>query len=69
VDAAVESDLIAVLRFNLFTYRDLIEWLNHSFETPSGLPDGGQLVWSTLGHGQQDGPAHENCLLRCQSPC
>jgi hypothetical protein len=44
VDAVVESDLIAMLRFHVFTYRGLSEWLNHSFETLPGLPDGGQFL-------------------------
>lgn len=49
------SNLIAMLRFNLFTYRDLSEWLNHPFETPPVLPDDGQLVLPGLGLGQQTG--------------
>jgi transposase len=28
------SNLAALLRMNLFTYRDLWQWLNHPFETP-----------------------------------
>lgn len=49
------SNLIAMMRFNLFTYRDLIEWLNHPYETPPDLPDDGQLVLPGLGLGQQVG--------------
>jgi hypothetical protein len=34
------SNLVALLRWNLFTYRDLWKWLNHPFETPpEGPPD------------------------------
>ena len=28
------SNLVALLRWNLFTYRDLWEWLNRPFDTP-----------------------------------
>ena len=28
------SNLVAMLRFNLFTYRELWEWLNEPFEHP-----------------------------------
>jgi len=28
------SNLVAILRMNLFTYRDLWTWLNEPFETP-----------------------------------
>lgn len=49
------SNLIAMLRFNLFTYRDLTDWLNNPFETPPLLPDDGQLVLPGLGLGQQQG--------------
>jgi len=28
------SNLVAILRMNLFTYRDLWAWLNEPFETP-----------------------------------
>ncbi len=28
------SNLVALLRWNLFTYRDLWTWLNKPFETP-----------------------------------
>lgn len=49
------SNLIAMLRFNLFTYRDLTDWLNHPFESPPDVPDDGQLVLPGLGLGQQAG--------------
>lgn len=38
------SNLIALLRYNLFTYRDLWEWLDNPFETPPIVPDGEQLL-------------------------
>lgn len=49
------SNLIAMLRFNLFTYRDLIEWLNDPFEIPPFCPDDGQLALPGLGIGQHQG--------------
>jgi hypothetical protein len=33
------SNLIAMLRYNLFTYRDLWEWLNKPFQTPPIEPE------------------------------
>jgi hypothetical protein len=33
------SNLLALLRWNLFTYRDLWTWLNAPFETPPWAPD------------------------------
>lgn len=39
------SNLIAMLRFNLFTYRDLWEWINKPFESPPIEP---QFVQPTL---------------------
>lgn len=33
------SNLAAVLRFNLLTYRDLWAWLNAPFEIPIVLPE------------------------------
>ena len=38
------SNLIALLRPNLFTYRDLYAWLNNPFETPPEIPYDEQLV-------------------------
>jgi Transposase DDE domain len=32
------SNLVALLRWNLFTYRDLWEWINRPYDTP---PEGG----------------------------
>jgi hypothetical protein len=47
------SNLIALLRFNLFLYRDLLEWLNDPYKSPPYLADDGQL-WLP-GLGQQQG--------------
>ena len=44
------SNLVALLRWNLFTYRDLWAWVNDPFETP---PDPGPLRQVSLGFGQQ----------------
>lgn len=33
------SNLVALLRWNLFQYKDLHRWLDDPFETPPGLPD------------------------------
>jgi hypothetical protein len=40
------SNLVAMLRYNLFTYRDLWTWLDNPFETPPIVPDAEQLVLS-----------------------
>jgi len=32
------SNLVAMLRWNLFTYRDLLEWINRPYETPPIIP-------------------------------
>lgn len=37
------SNLAAMLRLNLFTYRDLTEWLHDPFHTPPNLPEPQQL--------------------------
>ncbi len=37
------SNLLAMLRFNLFTYRDLTAWLNDPYETPIPFEDLAQL--------------------------
>jgi hypothetical protein len=47
------SNLIALLRFNLFTYRDLHEWLNDPYDTPTSMSEDLQL--SLPGLGQQQG--------------
>ncbi|MGD9578623.1 MAG: IS4 family transposase [Syntrophorhabdus sp.] len=38
------SNLVAMLRYNLFTYRDLWEWINKPFEVPAITPQGEQLT-------------------------
>ncbi len=40
------SNLVAMLRYNLFTYRDLWTWLDNPFETPPIVPSAEQLVMS-----------------------
>jgi hypothetical protein len=42
------SNLVAMLRFNLFTYRDLTDWLNNPFQSPPFVPDD-QLSFFDLG--------------------
>jgi hypothetical protein len=37
------SNLVAMLRYNLFTYRDLWDWINNPFETLPIAPDAEQL--------------------------
>lgn len=37
------SNLVAMLRYNLFTYRDLWQWIDHPYETPPIVPDMEQL--------------------------
>lgn len=46
------SNLASLLRLNLFTYRDLMEWLNHPFETPPLVPLPQQLSLAMPGIGQ-----------------
>lgn len=38
------SNLVAMLRYNLFTYRDLWLWLNNPFEVPAIIPEDEQLA-------------------------
>ena len=38
------SNLIAMLRYNLFTYRNLWEWINSPYEVPPIIPNGEQLA-------------------------
>ncbi len=42
------SNLASMLRLNLFTYRDLIQWLEHPFETPPILPQPEQLSFPMI---------------------
>jgi hypothetical protein len=37
------SNLVAMLRYNLFTYRDLWEWIDNPFEVPAMVPQGEQM--------------------------
>jgi hypothetical protein len=42
------SNLVALLRWNFFTYRDLWRWLDDPFESPPEIPGSAQLqLWST----------------------
>lgn len=43
------SNLIALLRFNLFLYRDLTEWLNDPYKSPPPFDETGQLWLPGLG--------------------
>ena len=47
------SNLAAMLRMNLFTYRDLEEWLNNPLGTPPIQPDPEQLAFTLSCVGQQ----------------
>ena len=46
------SNLVSLLRLSLFTYRDLMEWLNDPFETPPEFPQPKQLSLDLFGLGQ-----------------
>lgn len=46
------SNLASLLRLNLFTYRDLRNWLDHPFETPPLVPIPEQLSLAMPGLGQ-----------------
>lgn len=37
------SNLVALVRWNLFTYRDLWTWINNPFDTPPQLPEAEQM--------------------------
>ena len=47
------SNLVAMLRFNLFTYRDLWQWIDAPFESPPTDGEGIQLSLFSAGLGQQ----------------
>jgi hypothetical protein len=49
------SNLVALLRWNLFTYRDLWRWINDPFETPPVRPVHEQGVLALPGLGQHTG--------------
>ena len=38
------SNLIAMLRYNLFTYRNLWEWIDSPYEVPPLVPSGEQVL-------------------------
>ena len=46
------SNLAAMLRMNLFTYRDLKAWLDRPFETPPAIPIAEQMTLALPGLGQ-----------------
>ncbi len=50
------SNMAAMLRMNLFTYRDLEEWLNNPLGTPPLQPAPIQLALALPGIGQQPSP-------------
>jgi hypothetical protein len=47
------SNLVAMLRMNMFTYRDLKAWLDRPFETPPVVPIEEQLTLALTGFRQQ----------------
>ena len=47
------SNLVAFLRWNLFTYRDLWEWIDHLFDVLSIRPESVQNLLPFKGLGQQ----------------
>jgi hypothetical protein len=49
------SNLVALLRWNLFTYRDLRAWLDEPFDTPPLEPDTAQLLLPLPALGQLPG--------------
>ena len=49
------SNLVALLRFNLFTYRDLETWISNPYECPPIVPDDGQYILPGFDLGQQQG--------------
>ena len=46
------SNLASLLRLNLFTYRDLRQWLNAPYNTPPQIPPEEQLQLLLSGFGQ-----------------
>lgn len=47
------SNLVALLRWNLFSYRNLLDWINDPFKTPPISPAPQQLDFILTGFGQQ----------------
>lgn len=60
------SNLVALIRWNLFTYRDLWAWLDDPFDTPPLAPDSEQLNLPIRGMGQHAQRKTDN--LAGQSP-
>jgi len=56
------SNLVAMLRFNLFTYRDLTGWLNNPFQSPPFVPDDQLSIFDL---GQQWGAYSKQFLNSC----
>ena len=56
------SNLVAMLRFNLFTYRDLTDWLNNPFQSPPLDPE---TQLSIFDLGQQEGAYSALTLNTC----
>ncbi len=50
------SNLASMLRLNLFTYRDLADWLRDPYNTPPLVPEPAQLALPLLGVGQPIAP-------------
>jgi hypothetical protein len=48
------SNLIALLRLNLFTHRNLWRWIQNPFDPPDPLPQGNQLLLKSSSFGQQN---------------
>jgi hypothetical protein len=46
------SNLVAFLRWNLFTYRDLWEWIDHPFDVVPLMPESVQIPLPFAGLGQ-----------------
>ena len=46
------SNLATMLRLNLFTYRDLLDWLHNPFGTPPIVPSAEQMVFPHTDFGQ-----------------
>jgi hypothetical protein len=63
------SNLAAMLRMNLFTYRGLKAWLDRPFETPRAVPIAEQLTLALPGLGQhpvtaEQGASTQNPAVR-----
>jgi len=46
------SNLVAFLRWNLFTYRDLWKWIDHPFDALPSVPESVQIPLPLAGLGQ-----------------